>query len=327
MIPNQWYAVLESHEVKRGKPVGLTRMGEKMVFWRDEGGKVVAQSDLCPHRGVALSAGELKGECIMCPFHGFLFDRSGRCTLIPANGKNAPVPKAFHVKTYPTCEANDFIFIYWGELKGDIGGPPWFTDLDGGFTYASDVDRWTTHYSRAIENQLDIPHVPFVHDNTIGRRSGTVNDGPCVEWRNNDRFWFYPVYRQDDGVPVLRPDEMPAPTQEFHIEFIFPNLWQNYLSEKLREILAFVPVDEENTVIYLRQYQKFVRIPGVRTVFNKLSMPVNKFVLHQDRRVVLTQRPKVTSLRMGEKLIPADAPIIEYRRHRQKLIDATTSHL
>ena len=39
MIPNQWYAVLESHEVKRGKPVGVTRMGEKMVFWRDQAGR------------------------------------------------------------------------------------------------------------------------------------------------------------------------------------------------------------------------------------------------------------------------------------------------
>jgi hypothetical protein len=33
MIPNQWYAVLESYEVKPGKPVGVTRLGEKMFFW------------------------------------------------------------------------------------------------------------------------------------------------------------------------------------------------------------------------------------------------------------------------------------------------------
>jgi len=31
MIPNQWYAVLESDEVKPGKPVGVTRMGEKLT--------------------------------------------------------------------------------------------------------------------------------------------------------------------------------------------------------------------------------------------------------------------------------------------------------
>ena len=321
MIPNQWYAVLESHEVKRGKPVGVTRMGEKMVFWRDQGGNVVAQSDLCPHRGVALSAGELKGDCIMCPFHGFRFDSSGRCTVIPANGKNTPVPKAFQVKTYPTHEANDFIFIYWGKPAGDIGKPPWLTDIGPEFSYASGVDRWNTHYSRAIENQLDTPHVPFVHATTIGRGAGTIADGPWVEWDAVDRFRVIPLYRPDDGSAAIHADQKSAPEKEFHLEFIFPNLWQNYLSEKARVMLAFVPVDEENTVIYFRQYQKFVRTPGVRTLVNKLSVPLNRLILHQDRRVVLTQLPKITSLRMGEKLIPSDGPIIEYRRQRQQLID------
>lgn len=321
MIPNQWYAVLESHEVKRGKPVGVTRMGEKMVFWRDRGGKVVAQADLCPHRGVALSSGKLKGDCIMCPFHGFEFDSSGRCTVIPANGRNTPVPKAFNVKTYPTYEAHDFIFLYWGQPKGDIGKAPWFADIDETFSYASGMDRWPTHYSRCIENQLDIPHVPFVHATTIGRGSGTITDGPWVKWTGGDRFNIVPLYRDEDGSAAIRADQAPLPDKEFHLEFIFPNLWQNYLSEKLRAMLAFVPVDDENTVIYLRQYQKFVRTPGVRTVVNKLSMPFNKVILRQDKRPVITERPKITSLRMGEKLIPADGPIIEYRRHRQQLID------
>jgi hypothetical protein len=31
MIPNQWYAVLESDEVPRGKAVGALRMGEKLA--------------------------------------------------------------------------------------------------------------------------------------------------------------------------------------------------------------------------------------------------------------------------------------------------------
>ncbi len=323
MIPNQWYAVLESHEVKRGKPVGVTRMGEKMVFWRDQAGKVVAQSDQCPHRGAALSAGVVRGDCVACPFHGFRFDSSGRCTLIPANGKNAPIPKAVQVKTYPTHEANDFIFIYWGEPKSDIGLPPWFADLDDpAFSYATIVETWDTHYSRLIENNLDIPHVPFVHATSIGRGLGTVTDGPWVRWTGQDRFRVIPLYRHEDGRPALRADDAPAPEKEFYLELIFPNIWQNHLSNSLRIVVAFVPVDDGHTVLYARQYQKFVRMPGLRTLVNRLSIPFNRFVLHQDRRVVTSQRPKASSLRMGEKLIPSDAPIIEYRRRRQELMDA-----
>jgi len=35
MIPNQWYAVLDSHDVSSGRPVSIMRMGERLVFWRD----------------------------------------------------------------------------------------------------------------------------------------------------------------------------------------------------------------------------------------------------------------------------------------------------
>jgi len=44
-------------------------------------------------------------------------------------------------------------------------------------------------------------------------------------------------------------------------------------------------------------------------------------VLHQDRRVVLTQVPKKTELAMGENLIPGDLPIIEFRKRRKTLKD------
>lgn len=46
MIRNQWHIVLESKEVGK-KPVGVTRMGEKMVFWRNESGKVFCAFDRC----------------------------------------------------------------------------------------------------------------------------------------------------------------------------------------------------------------------------------------------------------------------------------------
>jgi phenylpropionate dioxygenase-like ring-hydroxylating dioxygenase large terminal subunit len=319
MIPNQWYAVLESREVKPGKPVGVTRMGEKMVFWRDRAGRVVAMSDLCPHRGVALSAGKLKGDCIQCPFHGFEFDPSGRCVLIPANGRAAPVPKAMQVRSYPTYEAHDFIFIYWGEAHGDIGAPQWFDDIDDSFSYATMVDPWNTHYSRAIENQLDMPHVPFVHASTIGRGQGTQIEGPWVEWRGNNRFRVIANYRNDSGAPLPQNGDGPTPARDFFLELLFPNIWQNHLSDRMRIMVAFAPVDEEHTLLYTRQYQKFVRTPGLRTVVNKLSVPFNLLVVHQDRRIVTTQRPTITSLRIGEKLIPADRPIIEYRRRRDEL--------
>jgi phenylpropionate dioxygenase-like ring-hydroxylating dioxygenase large terminal subunit len=112
MIRNQWYVVLESNEVG-AQPVGVTRLGEKLVFWRDPEGKVNAAVDRCPHRGAALSIGKMQSGHLQCPFHGFEYDPSGKCVLVPANGRTGVIPNAMLLKTYPTQEAHGLIWLWW----------------------------------------------------------------------------------------------------------------------------------------------------------------------------------------------------------------------
>jgi hypothetical protein len=50
-------------------------------------------------------------------------------------------------------------------------------------------------------------------------------------------------------------------------------------------------------------------------------MPFNVLVAHQDRRVVETHQPQPSGLRIGEKMIQGDWPIVEYRRRREQLIE------
>jgi phenylpropionate dioxygenase-like ring-hydroxylating dioxygenase large terminal subunit len=320
MIPNQWYAVLESSEVGR-RPVSATRMGEKLVFWRDGEGRVACLRDRCVHRGASLGLGKTVHGRLQCPFHGFEYDASGRVTRIPANGRDAAVPDYYRVVAYPAREAHGFVWIFWGE-RADPAEPTFFDDLGAGFSYASFSEVWPVHYSRAIENQLDVVHLPFVHQNTIGRGDKTLVDGPVVKWIDENAFMFFVYNRVDDGTPARLPAQMPPPdlARDFHLTFRFPNLWQNYLGDRARVVAAFAPVDEHHTRIYIRFYQSFFRVPVLKRLVNRLMMPVNRIILHQDRRVVSTQVPDASALRMDEKLIPGDLPIVEFRRRRDELI-------
>lgn len=321
MIRNQWYVVLESNEVKHGKTVGVTRMGEKLVFWRDQSGKVVCMRDVCPHRGVRLSAGKLLEHTLQCPFHGFRFDASGACTLIPANGGNAPVPKAFRVNTYPAHEERDFISIWWGEPRESLPPVYFFDSIPPEMSYSTLRDHWPTHYSRAIENQLDVVHLPFIHHNTIGRGNRAVVDGPIAEFADDSdllNLWVY--NRVDDGTPPRKASQLPAPQRAPFLQFHFPNLWQNWISQDTRIVIAFTPIDDENTLMYIRFYQNFMKLPILRQVVNWSGALANLLVERQDKRVVVTQTPKRSYLQMGEKLIQGDGPIIAYRRRREELI-------
>ena len=326
MIRNQWYIVLESDEVGQ-KPVGVTRLGEKMVFWRDQAGRVWAAVDRCPHRGVALSLGETLDNHLQCPFHGFEFDSTGQCVLIPANGRGGVVPNKMRLNTYPTHEAHGLIWVWWGQNPPeDLPAPEFFDNLDDTFIYGSAHDPWDAHYSRVIENQLDVVHLPFIHRNTIGRGNRTVVDGPLVEWKGDRMLYTYVFNRLDDGRPPRKPSELSAKSAtSVHLEFIFPNCWQNYISADVRVFAAFVPVDEEHTLLYLRFYQRVMRLPLLGKLVAQLEMPMNIRIAHEDRRVVVTHQPKASGLKIGEVLIQGDLPVIEYRRKREALQNAAAT--
>ncbi len=319
MIRNQWYVILQSKELKPGKVTGVLRMGERMVLWRDSSGKPVCQADLCPHRGAALSAGCLMGDTVQCPFHGFEYDRNGNCTYVPANGRAANVPQALHVTSYETREAHGYIFIWWGERLSEYPELPWFDELDERFASSDYKDTWPVHYSRAIENQLDVFHLAFVHASTIGRGDKRIADGPLTSIDENSmEIWVY--NRKDDGQTTSRrSSELPLPQRPFFLKFRFPHLWMNRISDDMRITVYFTPVDEENCVLYLRYYQRFIRLPLLRKIAADLINLFSIVILNQDKRVVITQRPKKTGLKIGETLIPADKPIIEYRTLREKL--------
>lgn len=311
MIKDKWYAIMNSSEVK-SKPVGVTRFNEKLVLWREDNGKLNCIYDRCCHRGASLGLGRITNNHLACPFHGFEYDGSGRVVVIPAMGRKYEVPERYRVKSYHVAEKADLIWLWYGE-----GEPseevPFFEELLDGYVYGEFSETWNVHLTRAIENQLDVVHLPFVHETTIGRGNRTIVDGPVVEWEN-DRMTVYVQNRIDTGQEVaLKSNEIENYKNLFRIKLQLPNTWQNLISKKVRIFVAFVPVDEHHTKIYLRFYQKFM--PNrLGKIISGISNQFNKIILHQDRRVVLTQRPDRSQLKMDEKLIPGDLPIIEYRK-------------
>jgi phenylpropionate dioxygenase-like ring-hydroxylating dioxygenase large terminal subunit len=320
MIRNQWYIVLDSKEVKPGKPLGVMRMGEKLVFWRNSHGKVSCMRDLCPHLGAILSQGKLVGDRLQCPFHGFEYDMNGKCRLVPAIGKNGKIPNALEVSNYPVYEAHGWIWIYWGRpQEGELSSPKFFNDIDDRFSYGSFRQYWPVHYSRMVENQLDVMHLPFVHHNTIGAGGKSLVDGPLVKVEDNVlSLWVY--NRLDDGTPALRMEQILEPKREPFLIFIFPNLWENRIGDGTRILIAFVPVDEDNGILYGRYYQNQVRVPILKELVNWFGVLGSIVIANQDKRVVSNIFPKRTELKkIGQILVPGDRAILMYRTQRNKL--------
>jgi len=323
MIYNQWYIILESKELKKNRVLKIKRLNTDLALWRDQEDHLCCITDKCCHRGASLGCGKIVNGRLECPFHGFLYDRTGRVSMIPANGKNSPVPKSMKVQSYNTHEAYGFIWLWWGDEDKITTVPFFFTELEG-FSYSSFSNHWNVHYSRAIENQLDVVHLPFVHKTTIGRGNKTLVNGPVVTLEN-DTITFYVHNLVDDGVTIpLKPDAIKDYEHLFRLKFHFPNIWQNFIAENIRALAAFVPVDEENTIVYIRYYQNLIRIPLLKELINFIGKISSIIILRQDKRVVITQIPKKSEFKSGENLITGDHPILVYRKRRHELMELNT---
>jgi phenylpropionate dioxygenase-like ring-hydroxylating dioxygenase large terminal subunit len=316
MIKNLWYGILDSNELKGSRPIGVTRLNEKLVLWRNTDGSISCIADKCCHRGAALSAGKVKDDHVLCPFHGFSYDASGKVVLIPANGKAAVISERYKVNAYKAVDKYGLIWLWSGDIKDETPEVPFFKELREGFSYGGFKEVWNVHYTRAVENQLDVVHLPFVHTDSIGRGNRTVVHGPVVEWEDN-LMTFYVDNVIDDGViTAKKASDIKNYKDLFSLQLQMPNLWQNRISDKIRIVAVFAPIDDEHTMIYLRFYQSFMKVPGLKQLVNSVSKISNKYILHQDRHVVLTQIPKKTEFVMGENLIPGDAPILQFRKRR-----------
>ena len=318
MIENQWYAIISSRTIKPGKLVAVKRFGEALVLFRNKAGKLGCVEDLCAHRGASLGKGCVSDGNIKCPFHGIEYGTSGKCVYVPSEGRSSTTDfSRFNLKSYETREIGGIVFVWYGDNNPDKEPDVFDIVTDDSYAYGEMHDHWKVHYSRVIENQLDVSHLAFVHRTTIGRGNRCLCNGPKIVWLDDNTLQTSANNETDNG-------QLPKPAEECIIKstnltFKFPNMWLNHVTDKIQILAYFIPVDEENSIIALRFYNKITGLKPIDKCIAKLGSLANKVIERQDKRIVETQLPKASALSMGENLVTADMPIIEYRSKRNKL--------
>jgi len=166
MYTNIWYVAARSSELE-DKPLHTQMLGTNFVLFRDKEGIPACLSNACPHRGASLSNGSCNQQgMVVCPFHGWQFDREGNCTLIPSVGQDDPQTAAPGAKTdyYPTVEKHGLIWVFLGdepEAAEPIFELPELEDPN--FTYIEHDVIFESNFHLAKFSNLDYVHLPIVH--------------------------------------------------------------------------------------------------------------------------------------------------------------------
>jgi nitrite reductase/ring-hydroxylating ferredoxin subunit len=111
---DNWHPVGLSHSIEAGSSAGTRLFGQELVVWRDSSGVAHVWEDRCPHRGMKLSFGFVRGDHITCLYHGWQYDRGGYCQYIPAH-PDLEVPKTIKVPVWSTRELGGMIWTTLSE--------------------------------------------------------------------------------------------------------------------------------------------------------------------------------------------------------------------
>ncbi|MEM9454369.1 MAG: aromatic ring-hydroxylating dioxygenase subunit alpha [Myxococcota bacterium] len=283
-FPAGWYPLVHQSEIPERGPLGVQRLGRALVVWKTARG-VHAADDRCPHRGARLSLGRIDADELRCPYHGFTFGADGRCRRMPDVGKPAP---GLGCRMHEVRSAHGYVWIWAGDGPA-VGEPAWYPWLPAGGRRTLVTEQWRVPLDLAVENAMDHLHLSVVHPDTVGR-------GVSIDARVS-------VTVDDDRVHAAFDDDGFA-------EFRWPGLWGTRVSEKLGITIAFAPVSERETLLYLEGHRSF----ATRALLGPLvDLGIRRFhrkALSQDRPIVTSQRgvdPEV------DRLFGSDQAIRWYR--------------
>lgn len=166
-MPTGWFQIGWSGDFPpSGRAVPLHYFGADLVAYRGESGAVHVLDAFCPHMGAHLGhGGTVEGDCIRCPYHGWLYDHCGRNVEIPYGDQ-----RRIEVRTepWPVHEIDGVVLVFSGE--GAVFEPPaalarshhatWPLEESGG---ARLWGHQTMVPQVAADNVTDAAHFKFVH--------------------------------------------------------------------------------------------------------------------------------------------------------------------
>ncbi|CAN1229901.1 Protochlorophyllide-dependent translocon component 52, chloroplastic [Linum grandiflorum] len=171
---SQWYPVMPVCDLDKRIPHAKKVLGIDVVVWWDKNENAwKVFDDMCPHRLAPLSEGRIDqlGR-LQCVYHGWCFDGSGNCKLIPQAPLDGPpvhTNKKACVAAYPTVLHHEIVWFWPSsdpQYKDIIEKkkPPFIPELDDpSFTKLMGNRDINYGYDVLVENLMDPAHVPYAH--------------------------------------------------------------------------------------------------------------------------------------------------------------------
>ncbi|RKS86344.1 aromatic ring-hydroxylating oxygenase subunit alpha [Sphingosinicella microcystinivorans] len=168
-----WYPICLSGDVNSNEIIGKPFLDGNVIIWRENDGTPHVQSGYCLHFGAGLAQGKIIDNKVVCPFHAWEYDHTGRCLK---TGIGDRAPKDTKLFDFPTVERYGMIWAFNGHESTwslpDFKYPD--EELNVIVQY---IGEWSIDPWMVCCNTLDFQHFKLLH--------GLEPDG---DWPRNDEI-------------------------------------------------------------------------------------------------------------------------------------------
>ena len=264
MVRRYWLPALTGAELEvDGSPKHVRLLGEDLVAFRDSKGRVGLLDELCPHRGASLLLARNEECGLRCLYHGLKVDVLGAVVDMPTEPDAASYKERVRARSYAVREAGGIIWAY----MGPPGSEPPFMDFE--FTSLPEAQRVLVkapincNWMQCLEGVLDSAHTNYLHTDTIRPKAGlsksfytdeslkvdrpSMDGQPRLEVKNTPYGFRYAAIRK----PITDPDKY---AYIRITTFVAPIYGLFAAQAGWGSLQAFVPVDDEHTMLYFVRY-------------------------------------------------------------------------
>ena len=277
-----WYVVTLSKQLNKNTVLQRQVLDEWLVVFRGDDGKPVALQDRCIHRNSRLSEGKLCQGKIQCPYHGWVYDRTGKVVRVPSEGENFKTNLLRQAQKYDTKEEDGYVYVRLSPKPSEEFAPfkmPFYHQA--GWETVRVINRFHNNVTNCAENFIDIPHTASVHpgvfrkprqqklEMTVERRNGSV----FAQYHNetNNLGWFARfLNRKSKEIKHIDSFHMPNVTS---VEYNMGEYRRLFITSQS------VPETDSSTLVYTDVTYNY-------GFWNKLAHPLVRwtaqYIIHQD---------------------------------------------
>jgi phenylpropionate dioxygenase-like ring-hydroxylating dioxygenase large terminal subunit len=305
VLLHDWHVVARSSDTNVGEVRATRLLGKDLVLWRS-GQALCAWEDLCVHRGARLSGGRVQNDCLICPYHGWHYDDSGRCVHIPAHPSQPPPARA-RANTYPIREKYGLVWVCLGTPRCEVPELMEWDDVSFRKAIAGPY-LFRAQGPRVIENFLDVGHFPFVHAGFLGDPSHTEVGDYQVETTPDG------IIARDIGVWQPDPDGTGQSAEVKYTYRVHRPLTAYFLKshqhQRFSIFCSVTPVDQQESVAWM-----ILAINYAPETSEEQLRSFQDVVSGQDIPIVESQRPEMLPLDLQAELhLRSDRTAIAYRQ-------------